>query len=35
MTPRVFTKLLGLFTLLLVFVTLVMEAVFYGLIEHS
>ena len=35
MTPKVFTKLLGLFTLLLVFVTLVMEAVFYCLIERA
>ncbi|MGA2207422.1 MAG: ATP-binding protein [Terracidiphilus sp.] len=35
MTSRVFAKLLGLFTVLLVFVTLVMETVLYGLVEHQ
>ena len=35
MTPKVFTKLLGLFVLLLVFHTLVMEFVFHRLVEHS
>ncbi len=35
MTPKVFSKLLGLFTLLLVFVTLVMETVFYRIVEHA
>ena len=35
MTPRVFTKLLGLFVLLLVFQTAVMEFVFRGLVERS
>jgi two-component system phosphate regulon sensor histidine kinase PhoR len=35
MTPRVFTKLLGLFVLLLVFQTLVMEFVFRSLLERS
>ena len=35
MTAKVFSKLLGLFTLLLVFVTLVMEAVFFGILEHA
>ena len=35
MTPKVFTKLLGLFVLLLVFHTLVMEFVFHRLVEQS
>ncbi len=35
MTPRVFTKLLGLFVLLLVFHTVVMEFVFRRMVEHS
>jgi two-component system phosphate regulon sensor histidine kinase PhoR len=35
LTPKVFTKLLGLFGLLLVFQTAVMEFVFRGLVEHS
>ena len=35
MTQRVFTKLLGLFVLLLVFQTVVMEFVFRRLVEHS
>jgi len=35
LTPKVFTKLLGLFVLLLVFHTLVMEFVFHRLVEHS
>lgn len=35
MTPRVFTKLLGLFVLLLVFQTLVMEFVFRSLVERN
>ena len=35
MTPKVFTKLLGLFILLLVFHTLVMELVFHRFVEHA
>jgi two-component system phosphate regulon sensor histidine kinase PhoR len=35
LTPRVFTKLLGLFVLLLVFQTAVMEFVFRGLVERN
>ena len=35
MTRKIFIKLLGLFTLLLVFVTLVMETVFFRLVEHA
>ena len=35
MTRKVFAKLLGLFTLLLVFVTLVMETVLYVFVEHE
>jgi two-component system, OmpR family, phosphate regulon sensor histidine kinase PhoR len=35
LTPRVFTKLLALFVLLLVFQTAVMEFVFRGLVERS
>ena len=35
MTPKVFTKLLGLFVLLLVFQTVVMEFVFRGMVERS
>ncbi len=35
MTPRVFTKLLALFALLLIFQTAVMEFVFRGLVERS
>ncbi len=35
MTPKVFTKLLGLFILLLVFHTLVMEIVFHRFVEHT
>jgi two-component system phosphate regulon sensor histidine kinase PhoR len=35
MTPRVFPKLLGLFTLPLVFVTLVMETVFFRIVERE
>jgi len=35
LTPKVFTKLLGLFVLLLVFQTAVMEFVFRGLVERS
>jgi two-component system phosphate regulon sensor histidine kinase PhoR len=34
-TPRVFTKLLGLFVLLLAFHTMVMEFVFHRLVEHT
>jgi two-component system phosphate regulon sensor histidine kinase PhoR len=35
LTPKVFTKLLGLFVLLLVFQTAVMEFVFRRLVEHT
>jgi two-component system phosphate regulon sensor histidine kinase PhoR len=35
MTPKVFSKLLGLFVLLLVFHTLVMEIVFHRFVEHT
>ena len=35
MTSKVFTKLLGLFVLLLVFHTLVMEVVFHRFVEHT
>jgi two-component system, OmpR family, phosphate regulon sensor histidine kinase PhoR len=35
LTPRVFTKLLGLFVLLLVFQTAVMEFVFRGMVERN
>jgi two-component system phosphate regulon sensor histidine kinase PhoR len=35
MTRKIFIKLFGLFTLLLVFVTLVMETVFFRLVEHA
>jgi two-component system phosphate regulon sensor histidine kinase PhoR len=35
LTPRVFTKLLGLIVMLLAFQTLVMEVVFRRLVEHS
>ncbi len=35
MTSKVFTKLLGLFVLLLVFHTLVMEIVFHRFVEHT
>lgn len=35
MTPKVFTKILGLFVLLLVFHTLVLELVLRRLVEHS
>ncbi len=35
MTHKIYIKLLGLFTLLLVFVTLVMETVFFRLVEHA
>jgi two-component system phosphate regulon sensor histidine kinase PhoR len=35
MTPKVFPKLLGLFTLPLVFVTLVMETVFFRIVERE
>ena len=35
LTPKVFTKLLGLFVLLLVFQTVVMEFVFGRLVEHT
>ncbi len=35
MTPKVFTKLLGLFILLLVFYTLVMVFVFHRFVEHA
>ncbi|MGA9061973.1 MAG: ATP-binding protein [Terracidiphilus sp.] len=35
MTSNVFTKLLGLFILLLVFYALVMEVVFHGFVEHA
>jgi two-component system, OmpR family, phosphate regulon sensor histidine kinase PhoR len=35
MTPKVFTKLLALFILLLVFHTLVMELVFHRFVEHT
>ena len=35
MTPKVFSKLLGLFVLLLVFHTLVMEFVFHRFVEHA
>lgn len=35
MTPKVFTKLLGLFVLLLAFHTMVMELVFHRLVEHT
>jgi two-component system phosphate regulon sensor histidine kinase PhoR len=35
MTPKVFTKLLALFILLLVFHTLVMEVVFHRFVEHT
>ena len=35
MTPKIFTKLLGLFVLLLVFQTVVMELVFHRMVEHE
>jgi two-component system, OmpR family, phosphate regulon sensor histidine kinase PhoR len=35
LTPKVFTKLLGLFALILVFQTLVMEIIFRRLVAHS
>ena len=35
MTPKVFTKLLGLFILLLAFHALVMEFVFHRFVEHA
>ncbi len=35
MTPKVFTKLLALFILLLIFHTLVMELVFHRFVEHT
>ncbi len=35
MTPKVFTKLLGLFVLLLVFQTVVIEFVFHRFVEHA
>ncbi len=35
MTPKVFSKLLGLFVLLLVFHTVVMETLFHGFVERS
>ena len=35
MTRKVFTKLLGLFVLLLVFQTVVMELVFRRFVEHT
>ena len=35
MTRKIYIKLLGLFTLLLVFVTLVMETVFFRLVEQA
>jgi two-component system phosphate regulon sensor histidine kinase PhoR len=35
LTPRIFTKLLGLFVLLLVFQTAVMEFVFRGMVERN